>query len=96
MFFNNFCLAFSPTLRTIVFVRYLGLERLSNAFGLTCLFMSFAAIFGSPLSVFIKEQTGDYKYGFLFSSICFFVSGMFMILAEYVHSRRKNEKNVQR
>jgi len=43
-------LAAFVALRSIVLVELLGIQKLTNAFGLTSLFSGFAVLFGSPLA----------------------------------------------
>jgi len=44
------CSAVFITLRTIIIVELLGIQQLTNAYGLSCLFLGIAYIAGSPIS----------------------------------------------
>ena len=46
----DFFSAAFASLRSILLVELLGLEKLTNAFGLLLLFQGFAALFGSPIA----------------------------------------------
>lgn len=55
------------SLRSLIIVDLLGLERLTNAFGLTLLFQGVAAAIGSPLAGAFMEATGSYDASFYLS-----------------------------
>lgn len=76
-------------MRTIIYVKYLGLERLTNAFGLSMLIIGVAAMAGSPLAGFVHTATGDYKYAFLLSGLCHIVSGAVLLLLKPIHQWEK-------
>ena len=44
------CTAAFITLRPIIMVELLGIQQLTNAYGLSCLFLGVAYIVGSPIS----------------------------------------------
>ncbi|OXA42588.1 Monocarboxylate transporter 5 [Folsomia candida] len=67
-------MAFYASLRSILLVELLGLEKLTNAFGLTLLFQGIASILGTPLAGFLYEATGAYH-------IPFWVAGSFIIFS---------------
>lgn len=67
----NCCYSFSAcfaSLRSIVVVDLLGLDKLTNAFGLLLLFQGIAAIIGAPLAGAFWNFTGDFN-------ACFYLSG---------------------
>jgi len=67
------------SLRSILLVELLGLEKLTNAFGLLLMFQGIAATFGSPIAGFFYDMTKSYDVPFwLFGSI-FAVSGAMCI-----------------
>jgi len=45
-----YCVAAYIALRSIVIVELLGIQKLTNAFGLCALFQGIACVLGSPLS----------------------------------------------
>ena len=62
-------------LRSIIVVDLLGLEKLTNAFGIILLFQGIAAVIGSPLAgnifeFFIKNYCNMKKHLFFFQAIC--------------------------
>lgn len=62
------------SLTSIILVDLLGLDKLTNAFGLLILFRGAAAIIGSPLAGCVYDATGSY-------SIPFFMAGFFFLIS---------------
>ncbi|RZF40010.1 hypothetical protein LSTR_LSTR002413 [Laodelphax striatellus] len=62
------------SLTSIVLVDLLGLDKLTNAFGLLILFRGIATIFGSPLAGAVYDITGTYD-------IPFYMAGSFFLIA---------------
>ncbi|XP_060801493.1 uncharacterized protein LOC106137323 [Amyelois transitella] len=62
------------SLRSILVVEYLGLEQLTNCFGLFLLFQGLGALLGAPIAGFIMDQTQSYD-------ITFGVSGAFLLIS---------------
>lgn len=62
------------SLTSIILVDLLGLDRLTNAFGLLILFRGAAAIVGSPLAGAVYDSTKTYD-------IPFFMAGAFFAVA---------------
>ena len=67
------CLYLAATfiaLRSIVLVEILGIQKLTNAFGITVLFQGFAVLMGSPISGFfptICEYAMSFVTAYFFS-----------------------------
>ncbi|KAK7869035.1 hypothetical protein R5R35_002983 [Gryllus longicercus] len=64
------------SLRSIVIVDLLGLDKLTNAFGLLLLFQGIAAVIGSPLAGSFMEATGSYDASFYLSGGLILVSAI--------------------
>ncbi|CAH0720127.1 unnamed protein product, partial [Brenthis ino] len=62
------------SLRSILVVEYIGLEQLTNCFGLFLLFQGFGALLGSPIAGALMDLTKSYD-------ISFYVSGGFLLLS---------------
>lgn len=77
--------AFMVTLRPIVIVYLLGLEKLTNGFGLNMMTMGFSGLLGVPVATAITEATKTYTYTFFLTGCFFFLSGALMISALHVH-----------
>lgn len=69
------------SLTSIILVDLLGLERLTNAFGLLILFRGAAAIVGSPLAGAVYDATGSYTVPFLLAGAFFLVSAITSFMA---------------
>ncbi|XP_018573059.1 monocarboxylate transporter 7 isoform X1 [Anoplophora glabripennis] len=83
------------SLRSIVVVDLLGLEKLTNAFGLLLLFQGVAAIIGAPLAGAFKNATGSYDASFYLSGGMLLASAMMCYPLNWVNQweRRRNEKS---
>lgn len=67
LFILCFFSACFASLRSILVVELLGLERLTNAFGLLLLFQGIAACIGAPMAGEFFNATGSYDYSFYLS-----------------------------
>jgi len=72
--FTILILAGYISLTSIILVDLLGLDKLTNAFGLLILFRGAAAIVGSPLAGAVYDATQSY-------SIPFFMAGFFFLVS---------------
>jgi len=64
------------SLRSILIVELIGLEKLTNGFGLLLLFQGVAAAIGSPIAGYCMEVTGDHNVTFLLSGSLILLSGV--------------------
>lgn len=69
------------SLTSIILVDLLGLDKLTNAFGLLILFRGAAAIVGSPLAGAVYDATHSYTVPFLMAGGFFFVSAVTSFMA---------------
>ncbi|XP_045582526.1 monocarboxylate transporter 14 isoform X2 [Procambarus clarkii] len=67
------------SLRSILLVELLGLEKLTNAFGLLLLFQGIAGIFGSPVAGAFVDLTSNYSISFYVFGGLFAASGILCI-----------------
>lgn len=88
------------SLRSILLVELLGLEKLTNAFGLLLLFQGIAGIFGSPVAGAFVDLTKTYDISFYVFGGLFAFSGIMCIPLRYVkqwedkrNSRKQQECN---
>ncbi|KAJ8969646.1 hypothetical protein NQ314_001648 [Rhamnusium bicolor] len=58
-------------LRSIVIVELMGLENLTNAFGVTTMFYGLASFAGVPIAGVLRNSTGKYEASFLFFWVFF-------------------------
>lgn len=90
----NFITAFMQTLRTIVIVKFMGLEKLTNAFGLSTLAMGLASIVGNPIAAKLKDVTGQFTMPFIWFGALNLVAGVLWMILPCTHSweTKRNEK----
>ncbi|XP_015510230.1 monocarboxylate transporter 9 isoform X2 [Neodiprion pinetum] len=69
------------SLTSIILVDLLGLDKLTNAFGLLILFRGAAAIVGSPLAGAIYDATENYNISFYMAGFFFFISAATSFMA---------------
>ncbi|KAL0275611.1 UNVERIFIED_CONTAM: hypothetical protein PYX00_003413 [Menopon gallinae] len=95
----GFAVACFASLRSIVLVELLGLEKLTNAFGILLLFQGFAAAIGAPIAGLIKEATGNYDASFYFSGSLILISGLMLFplraINKWEKRKRKDDEDVQ-
>ncbi|GMR34148.1 hypothetical protein PMAYCL1PPCAC_04343, partial [Pristionchus mayeri] len=76
-------------LTSVILVDLLGLERLTNAFGLLLLFQGVGTVFGPPLSGWLADiNNSDYNYSFFFCGVNLLVSGLMMFLTPCLRKNR--------
>lgn len=73
------------TLRPIVIVYLLGLNKLTNGFGLNMMTMGFSGLLGVPIATAVFEATKTYTYTFFITGLFFLLSGVLMIASLHVH-----------
>uniref|UniRef100_A0A1I8PGX5 Major facilitator superfamily (MFS) profile domain-containing protein n=1 Tax=Stomoxys calcitrans TaxID=35570 RepID=A0A1I8PGX5_STOCA len=79
--------AFYSTLRAIIYVRSLGLDKLTNAFGLTALAMGMGVFIGTTAGGILNDLTGDYTASFAFAGICIIVAGSLKLLLPHLRGQ---------
>lgn len=83
------------SLRSIIVVDLLGLERLTNAFGLLLLFQGVAAIIGAPLAGAFMDYTGSYNASFYLSGSMILISAIMCYPLNWVN-RWEIKRNKQK
>ena len=56
-------------LTSVILVDLLGLEKLTNAFGLLLLWQGVGTVFGPPIAGFLVDWTGTYTWAFVFCGV---------------------------
>lgn len=67
MFLLTLNLACFSALRSIIAVDLMGIEKLTNAFGILMLFQGLAAVIGAPIAGAMFDATKSYDYSFYFA-----------------------------
>ncbi|EDV56001.2 uncharacterized protein Dere_GG20472 [Drosophila erecta] len=68
------------TLRGLIYVKYLGLSKLTNAFGITSLAMGMGAFIGTTIAGKMVGSTGNYSAAFCFAGLCLIISGILKLM----------------
>lgn len=80
------------SLTSIILVDLLGLDKLTNAFGLLILFRGAAAIVGSPLAGIVYDATKTYDIPFYMAGSFFFISTITSFMAPVLKQCRTPEE----
>lgn len=88
----GFGVAFSQSLRTVIYVQYMGLERLTAVFGLSTMVMGVAALIGTPIALTLNDRFGTLSGAFHFSGAGLVFSGSFMLMLNAVHRWELNKR----
>lgn len=80
------------SLRSILVVDLLGLEKLTNAFGLLLLFQGIAAVLGTPMAGAFMEATASYDASFYLSGSLILLSAVICYPLNAIN-RWEREKN---
>lgn len=80
------------SLTSIILVDLLGLDKLTNAFGLLILFRGAAAIVGSPLAGAVYDATNSYSIPFFMAAAFFLVSTVTSFMAPYMKQCTRQEE----
>lgn len=81
------------SLTSIILVDLLGLEKLTNAFGLLILFRGAAAIVGTPLAGAIYDATNSYDIPFFTAGGLFALSAITSFLAPVAQKYKKQPES---
>lgn len=86
-------------LTSVILVDLLGLEKLTNAFGLLLLFQGIATFIGPPIVGSLYDASQSYTPGFLFAGIMIALSGVILFcipsLQKYYAQRQMQPENIQ-
>lgn len=91
----HFPLACVMALRSIMYVNILGIERLTNAFGLLSSMCGIGIMIGIPTLGALKTLSGDYCLTFVGSGLFLLIAAVFIRLLPWIKQReeRKLERN---
>lgn len=79
-------------MRAIIYVRSLGLDKLTNAFGLTALAMGMGVFIGTTAGGILNDITGSYTASFIFAGICICASGTLKLVLPYLIKLSQDDK----
>ncbi|XP_074112661.1 monocarboxylate transporter 14-like [Cotesia typhae] len=83
-------------LTSVILVDLLGLERLTNAFGLVLLFQGIASLLGPPIAGWLYDALGSYDPGFFVGGAMIAISGLILFFIPPMQRciKKKEEKFV--
>ncbi|CAG9858508.1 unnamed protein product [Phyllotreta striolata] len=88
----GFCVASFSTLRTVLLVDIVGLENLTNSFGISILFYGVAVFVGVPLSANLVAAYGTYRYCFMLAGAVIFSSGIILLPVNRINRYERNKR----
>ncbi|XP_016946509.1 uncharacterized protein LOC108022175 isoform X2 [Drosophila biarmipes] len=80
------------TLRGLIYVKYLGLAKLTNAFGITSLAMGVGAFTGTTVGGELVGTSENYTAAFIFAGLCLISSGALKLLLPALIKLRNRKK----
>ncbi|XP_072142321.1 monocarboxylate transporter 13-like [Dermacentor andersoni] len=84
------------TLSSVVVVDMVGLDRLTNAYGLCLLCLGVAALVGPPLNGWVHDVSGSYAPGFILAGVSMYAAGVVLIGVPYLQSRKARRRHRSR
>ncbi|VDM15059.1 unnamed protein product [Wuchereria bancrofti] len=85
-------------LTSVLLVDLIGIEKLTNAFGLILLFQGIGTVIGPPISGQLADLTGSYDMSFVFCGVALLISGLILNTgrfpdATFINIQRSREIN---
>ncbi|CAG7838149.1 unnamed protein product [Allacma fusca] len=80
------------SLTSVILVDLLGLDKLTNAFGLLLLFQGIGTVIGPPIVGKLFDVTGDYRYGFALAGGMIAISGAILFVVPCIHRQQRNRR----
>ncbi|CAH0556449.1 unnamed protein product [Brassicogethes aeneus] len=82
-------------LTSVILVDLLGLDKLTNAFGLLLLFQGIASLLGPPLAGNLFDYSNSYNPGFYLGGISIALSGVILFAIPWIQAEQKKHKQKQ-
>jgi MFS family permease len=95
----GFFIAFFFSLLSVVLADLMGLEHLTNAFGIVGMFLGIFTILGTPFAGFLYESTEDFDLSFYVAGCMIIMSGITIFPVKVVNrweKRRKEKREEQK
>ncbi|UYV78759.1 Mct1 [Cordylochernes scorpioides] len=105
--FSNYCVTYNSmvaysmafgftagayvSLTSVILVDLLGLDKLTNAFGLLLVFEGLACLIGPPITGWLYDITGSYDPGFVVSGVMIAISGFMLYCIPCLERWRKDK-----
>lgn len=91
--FFGFLIGAYVGLTSVILVDLLGLEKLTDAFGLLLLFQGIATLIGPPMAGALYDHTLSYLPGFILAGVTIAVSGVVLFAIPPLQRRNANRIN---
>ncbi|KAL3082808.1 hypothetical protein niasHS_010610 [Heterodera schachtii] len=92
-FLFGFTISSYVCLTTVVLVDMIGIDRLTNGFGLLLFIQGIATFVGPPLAGKLFDLTNRYDWTFAFCGVCLFVSGVMLFVVPWFATNAGASKN---
>jgi len=79
-------------LTSVVLVDLLGLDKLTNAFGLLLMFQGIASVLGPPIVGALYDSFQNYDAGFYMAGFMIFLSGAMLFAIPWIQQRKRQTK----
>lgn len=80
-------------LTSVILVDLLGIDKLTNAFGLLLLFQGIGSFIGPPIAGFMFDETKSYTLSFLFAGCSMVFSGLILYFCIPILQRNSAKAN---
>lgn len=94
-FFFGFIISAYICLTSIVLADLMGLEKLTNSFGLLVVARGIAALAGSPFAGLVYDITGSYDAAFYFGGMVILIAGLISATIPFVIKRRGTAEDLE-
>ncbi|CAD6189099.1 unnamed protein product [Caenorhabditis auriculariae] len=91
----GFSIASYICLTSVILVDFLGLDKLTNAFGLLLLWQGVGTVFGPPVSGYLADITSNYTLSFVFCGVNLMVSGLMLFAIPYFQHKRSKDTDLE-
>ncbi|KAL3104242.1 hypothetical protein niasHS_002269 [Heterodera schachtii] len=87
----GFIVAAYVCLTSIVLADLLGVERLTNSFGLVVVSRGFASLLGTPIAGIVYDMSDSYGASFIYAGLLIFLSGLVSCIIPMVHRHQRSQ-----
>lgn len=78
------CMATAVSMRTIVLADHLGIEKLTQSFGMVALFQGVAFMTNAPIAGYLYDTFSSYVMPFCFAGVMYLFSAIFCVIVQIV------------
>ncbi|KHJ90232.1 hypothetical protein OESDEN_09927 [Oesophagostomum dentatum] len=92
----GFSIASYICLTSVILVDLLGLDKLTNAFGLLLLWQGVGTVFGPPIAGYLADMTNTYTWSFVFCGVNLLISGLMLFAIPFFQKKQADKKSLPR